>query len=345
MSHETNELAVKKVDSRYGFDPSYLSPPSSYKQIQHTADYVIKGDGKTSRRKIYHGVVFSDFEKQGIQQFRAEIEKAQISLPSEWTDIEVLKMAYTARFNYKECLKKLESHLKWYNDPSMHQIDDKSRVLLENGFIYVHGRDKNLRPVVVLNVLKLNLKETPEELTKSVSVILDMVRAYMFRPYHIENWVMIIDLGNKGVFSLPINALKQIIGSMATNYCATLEKMFILNPPWIVKQAWNMIEGFMDPETAAKIRILDKKEFAQITEQVPAQYLEKKFGGLQEDISSGYWPPRDLYQAERRAEEEEQLRLQQQQELKLREQQAQQQLDALQQASQQTSANVLVVNE
>lgn len=108
------------------------------------------------------------------------------------------------------------------------------------------------------------MKESAEDLIRSVSVILDMVKKYMFREYHIENWIMIIDLANRSVFNLPINKLKTIIGSMSTNYCATLEKMYMINPPWVVKKAWSMIEGMIDPETAAKINMITDKEFPLI---------------------------------------------------------------------------------
>lgn len=44
----------------------------------------------------------------------------------------------------------------------------------------------------------------------------------MFIPYYIENWVFIIDIHEKGLMSLPLNALKTLIGSMSTNFSGTL---------------------------------------------------------------------------------------------------------------------------
>lgn len=114
----------------------------------------------------------------------------------------------------------------------------------------MHGRDIDLRPIIVFDVTKLELKETAEELIRSVSVILDMVKRYMFKPYHIENWVMIFDLADRGVLNLPLGKMKTIIGSISTYYCATLEKMYLLFPPWIIRKTWGIIEGWIDPETA-----------------------------------------------------------------------------------------------
>ncbi len=88
----------------------------------------------------------------------------------------------------------------------------------------------------------------------------------MFIDYNIENWVLILETGELGVFGLPMNGLGVIIGSMSTYYCATLEKLFILNPSWGLRTAWSVIEGFMDPETAAKIQLVKKSELNKLKE-------------------------------------------------------------------------------
>ena len=84
-------------------------------------------------------------------------------------------------------------------------------------------------------------------------MFLDMIKKYMFKDYFIENWIMVIDTGGLGLTSLPISGLKLIIGSMSTNYCATMEKMFILNPSFMLNTSWSIIKGFIDPESVEKI--------------------------------------------------------------------------------------------
>lgn len=44
----------------------------------------------------------------------------------------------------------------------------------------------------------------------------------MFIPYYIENWIILIDVHEKGLMSLPLSALKSLIGNMSTNYSGTL---------------------------------------------------------------------------------------------------------------------------
>lgn len=88
----------------------------------------------------------------------------------------------------------------------------------------------------------------------------------MFVGYAVENWVVILDLHGMGLGSIPLKALGVIIGTMSTNFCATLERMFILNPSGGLSFLWGAVTAFMDEETADKIRMLKKKEINQVYE-------------------------------------------------------------------------------
>lgn len=52
----------------------------------------------------------------------------------------------------------------------------------------------------------------------------------MLLPGKIENWILIIETNNEGVFRLPPNTLETIIENLNLNFTYHLEKMFILNP-------------------------------------------------------------------------------------------------------------------
>lgn len=81
---------------------------------------------------------------------------------------------------------------------------------------------------------------------RALCVLQDMIKKYMFVNYYIENWVFIIDTGNMGLLDLPINALKMIIGAMSINYCACMDKVFILNPSFGLKTSWSIVSAMMD---------------------------------------------------------------------------------------------------
>ncbi|EAR86555.2 CRAL TRIO domain protein (macronuclear) [Tetrahymena thermophila SB210] len=287
---------VKNIDPAVGFDPSYLRPPADYVNIKHEDKYILHGEGKKAGRKIYHNTQFSAFEQQGIAQFKQVLEKDQeIKLPSDWTDVDNLKMCYSARFDMQKCIKQTKEHIAWRNDVDMHTIDEESKKLLESGFVYLLGRDKQYRPVVVLDCTKINVKKQGEKnVMRALCVLQDMIKKYMFVNYHIENWVFIIDTGGMGLFDLPINALKMIIGAMSINYCACMDKVFILNPSFGLNASWSVVSAMMDHESAEKITMLKKDKYPKILEKIPAEMLEQKFGGKVPNVTQ-FWPPVDIY--------------------------------------------------
>lgn len=60
-------------------------------------------------------------------------------------------------------------------------------------------------------------------------------------PYCIENWVFLLETNKMGIFDYPIKALGSIIGTMSTNFCASLDKMYILNPSSGLNFSWGVI--------------------------------------------------------------------------------------------------------
>jgi hypothetical protein len=56
------------------------------------------------------------------------------------------------------------------------------------------------------------------------------VKNNMFIPYHIENWVIVMDVKYMGAMSLPIKTIRRITDVTTVNFCSTMDQMLILNP-------------------------------------------------------------------------------------------------------------------
>jgi hypothetical protein len=53
----------------------------------------------------------------------------------------------------------MRKHIEFLNDESVHKLQPEAKKLLENGFIYLYGRDKQFRPIIILDATKINLKK------------------------------------------------------------------------------------------------------------------------------------------------------------------------------------------
>jgi hypothetical protein len=164
---------------------------------------------------------------------------------------------------------------------------------LETGILYQFGRDKKLRPVIILNVHLIDNKiHSPEDFLSALVYLLDLVKREMFLPGFVESWIILLETNEIGVTSMPVSFIKQVISTTQHNYPSSLLKLAILNPSFILNTMWSVFKAIIDYETAEKINFMKKKEFPQLLELIPKEQLEEKFGGTHPNLTK-FWPPKN----------------------------------------------------
>lgn len=61
-----------------------LHPPKNVVHVRHLHNYVYIGQGLKADRKIFHNVVYTEFEEQGIEKMLDHFSKNGIQLPEEY---------------------------------------------------------------------------------------------------------------------------------------------------------------------------------------------------------------------------------------------------------------------
>ena len=112
----------------------------------------------------------------------------------------------------------------------------------------------------------------------------------MFLPGQIENWVVINNMNKLSLSSLPKKEMKKVIEMLQTNYMYVLGKIFNFNCTGFQKMCWNLIEIFVDRETAEKITFYKESAPLGLINSFHPSQLEKRFGGIAETPKQ-YWPP------------------------------------------------------
>jgi hypothetical protein len=73
------------------------------------------------------------------------------------------------------------------------------------------GRDNYFRPIILISIGNLEKKKRSEkqidDFIEALTFIFRTTREYMMLPYHIENWIVMIDINNKGVLNFPLSVL------------------------------------------------------------------------------------------------------------------------------------------
>ncbi|EGR29409.1 hypothetical protein IMG5_156020 [Ichthyophthirius multifiliis] len=299
-------IASEYVQNYYFIFYYYLIPSQqAVCQIQHDDYYIKHGEKKKICRKIYEGIEYDQFEKQQIQEFIQYVSQHNKELLNQ-SDSTYLKILQSGQFNHKKALKviqiylfiyiynyikkkNLEIHIQWKNNPDMHSLDQPSLNFLKEGTVYLAGRDKKYRPVLIMDCSKLNMKkQTGDSLIRAMSYFLNIIKKHMFVNGKIENWIFIIDVKEKGIFDLPLKALNIIIQTMQINFGGHLEKMFVLNPSFGLNTSWSIIEKMIDEEAAAKITFAKKGKMEKLYEQIPKEQVQKQYGGNMPNITQ-FW--------------------------------------------------------
>lgn len=83
-----------------------------------------------------------------------------------------------------------------------------------------------------------------ENVINALTAILSVSKSNMFVPGKIENWMVIMDLEGCSIFKISLEVFQKIIDLLTTNYVNTLEKLFILNPPFGIQSVYKLIESF-----------------------------------------------------------------------------------------------------
>ncbi|EAR84347.2 divergent CRAL/TRIO domain protein (macronuclear) [Tetrahymena thermophila SB210] len=274
----------------------YLKLPHSILQtINHPQDY-IQGYGKDKKpfRKIFKNTEYNQKEKQAIQQLKLLVSSNKVALPQNFDDSDYLKFVYTGKFDDKKSLEALTKNLNWRN--SMKEtISKEAFMLLESGVFYQYGRDNQYRPVVIINIHKIDPNHNSEKHTlEALCYFLKKIQSYMFYPGKIENWIIILETNKMSFFKFPIGILKMIIQTLSVNFNATLEHLFILNPSTSFNVVWGGASGFIDSAQKEKISFISsKKEINKLHQKVELNQLEKKYGGYLEDLTQNFWPPKN----------------------------------------------------
>ncbi|KAL4441557.1 hypothetical protein ABPG74_021489 [Tetrahymena malaccensis] len=252
------------------------------------------GEGKTGLRRIFEGQIeFDKYEMQHLQDFDQYVKQKQAKLTGWWDNAKKLRFLYANQFKYEKTLKTMETHQEWRSQALPPKFTEEIKQFLETGAFYVHGRDNRFRPILVINVKRLNFKNIKIQLIlDSMTYFFEFILSNMMLPGQIENWVVILDLGNIGLSSLPINGLKQIMGYLSSNYRSRMFATYVVNTPSSIFIPYKIIKGFLEEATIKKISFYSNGNPKPLFGHCHKSQIESTYNGDSNPIKEKYWPPK-----------------------------------------------------
>jgi len=168
----------------------------------------------TKQRLIYaHPQQLEHEEDQNQQAFIQFINRLRYPLPEEYRSDERLMFRILAgeKYDHVKTLHHMIEHSLWRRETypvSYSLIGD----IIKSGFLYICGRDYKFRPIVILNVRKIVDVEYPvETINAATAFFCDFLVKKLLVPGRVENWLMVIDLNDIGMTSMPVKKVQAIV--------------------------------------------------------------------------------------------------------------------------------------
>ncbi|GAB66552.1 hypothetical protein PCYB_093370, partial [Plasmodium cynomolgi strain B] len=240
-----------------------------------------------SLRYIFCGKELDEFEKEKIQELKDHVnnlkKKEKDSQGGETyestfkdtifeDDNYVLRFLQGNEFNFEKCYYDMLKHLEWRDENLPVKYEDVED-MLKKGYIYVHGRDKHMHPIIIINC-KNFISASAKDVLKVAYYWMEFIISKLFIEGKIEQWRVIIDLSHCGVLNIPIGTLKDISKCLSCNYRSRLSKMLVLSAPLFVTGMWHMLKSIIPVVTQQKITISSSEIDKRLLEQVDLDQLE-----------------------------------------------------------------------
>ena len=90
-------------------------------------------------------------------------------------------------------------------------------------------------------------------------------------------------LGWKHLWKRGIDLVRIMVREGSQNYSETLQRVIIINAPWVFKLGWAILEPMLHPRTLRKIQMLGTDYQEALQQYIPAESLPRRYGGVRED--------------------------------------------------------------
>lgn len=205
-------------------------------------------------------------------------------MPSGWDDDRHLPVRYLQLFggSYEKTYAEIVRLDKDYRERRVNlpaklpeYIDE-----LQKGFLYAYGRDKSMRPIVVLDVRRmLDSGVDPARL----GLLADMLTNYLYflglKEGAIEGWTVLVDFKVVSLWELPVMAIANMLIENANCFRGSMMKSVAVHVHPLIVAGKNLVFKFLNEMQTSKINFIGDQDPALLDEVFGLANLEWKYGG------------------------------------------------------------------
>ena len=161
---------------------------------------LVSKNGSAQRLVFYSDENFNEEELVLIKRFKDFCKSNGHKIPA--TDPEILRFLYSKKKDPKNAYLASQDFLAYQIQNFPRIVNQRIFELLNQGFMYVAGRDRFYRPIVVVNGYMINTLDpqpTEDDLITCALFLINWMKVNCSLLGHVENSLMIINMNGEGV--------------------------------------------------------------------------------------------------------------------------------------------------
>ncbi|KAF9920256.1 hypothetical protein FBU30_009959 [Linnemannia zychae] len=210
----------------------------------------------------------------------------------------LLRFLRARKWNVNNGMTMILKAFKWRLEDDIEEVKSKSedelnekyrgfRLQLEMGKSFVHGMDKDGRPVVYINVrLHKPADQDAKALEKFTIYVMEVGRLMIQPP--VETACLVFDMTGFGLANMDYGFVKFLVQCFEAYYPESLGVLIIHKAPLVFWGVWKIIEPWLDPVVASKIRFTRADK--ELTDIIDAHHLPNRYEGGLDKFTYQYIP-------------------------------------------------------
>lgn len=266
-------------------------PYADEKSRAYVPSTVSEGVGRSTYRSIFglrfddSNMAYSDFELNQLQNLEVAWDNSIDPLKeAEIEETQKMRFLQGCDWNIPSAKKAIYEYVRWRVE-NPHVPRDPPDRNDPDSWIFFHGRDRHMRPVLYIDCKKLQIsKGKSSSTTFVVDSLLDVMGYFVASlavPGKIEQVLVIADLEGCFFWDSPLSEMSNCVHALTSKFRGRLNKLIIINTPLVFYSLWQVLRPFIPDRTAAKIKILrfDYKDelFASVSEDELDPAIKERF--------------------------------------------------------------------
>ncbi|XP_017048546.1 motile sperm domain-containing protein 2 [Drosophila ficusphila] len=181
------------------------------------------------------------------------------------SDLWITKLLQVYEFDVEKCITRLWENLTWRQSFGVYDINETNlnQEYLNDGSIFVHNKDKDGKPLLILTIKMHSKSRNQEDLLRILVFWIERLQ----RDSNLDKITLFMDMTGSGLSNLDLDFIKTIVGVFETRYPYVPNYILVHELPFLLNAAFKIVKTFLPAEALKILKVTTKKDIDQYVDK------------------------------------------------------------------------------